>query len=264
MEPDKPVPTAKSLEWKWWRHKSIHCGQTKGFSTCSKIAMFDMDGTLIKVKSGKNNPVDAKDWLWFDPCVPLKIKEVHNNGYGIVLLTNQKGISLGLVRVEELEEKVMTFAQEIGVNLTVFMATKDDEFRKPGTGVIKYFESLNGAFDKSASYYVGDSAGRPAGPGRGKDYSDCDRFFAINAGLPFYTPEEYFLNKEVTLPQLPKVEKGKLLPHKKTSLYEGIPYVPNTQGKDMVFMIGAVGSGKSTFCFEHLSEYFRIDHVRLF
>jgi bifunctional polynucleotide phosphatase/kinase len=33
------------------------------------------------------------------------------------------------------------------------------------------------------SYYVGDAAGRPG------DHSDSDRKWALNVGLPFFTPE---------------------------------------------------------------------------
>lgn len=48
-----------------------------------------------------------------------------------------------------------------------------------------------------ASFFCGDAAGRPARTGANgqqikKDHSCCDRLFAINNGLKFYTPEEYF------------------------------------------------------------------------
>ena len=37
--------------------------------------------------------------------------------------------------------------------------------------------------DKSASYYVGDAAGRA------DDFASTDRKLALNVGVPFYTPE---------------------------------------------------------------------------
>lgn len=51
--------------------------------------------------------------------------------------------------------------------------------------------------DKYTSFFCGDAAGRPARIGSNgqqirKDHSCCDRLFAMNIGLKFYTPEEYF------------------------------------------------------------------------
>lgn len=43
--------------------------------------------------------------------------------------------------------------------------------------------------DRPASFYAGDAAGRPNAAGWKKDHGDGDLKFAINAGLPFKTPE---------------------------------------------------------------------------
>ena len=44
----------------------------EGFTSPIKIVGFDMDGTLIKTKSGKVHPVNRDDWEWFIPKVDLK------------------------------------------------------------------------------------------------------------------------------------------------------------------------------------------------
>lgn len=49
----------------------------------------------------------------------------------------------------------------------------------------------------NSSFFCGDAAGRSDRIGSNgqkvkKDHSCCDRLFAINIGLKFFTPEEYF------------------------------------------------------------------------
>ena len=53
--------------------------------------------------------------------------------------------------------------------------------------------------DKTASFFVGDAAGRPATlPGKKysqNDHSACDKGWATNVGINFYTPEEFFWSR---------------------------------------------------------------------
>lgn len=56
--------------------------------------------------------------------------------------------------------------------------------------------------DKSTSFFCGDAAGRSTrinsnGQKIKKDHSCCDRLFAMNIDLKFYTPEEYFLKASI-------------------------------------------------------------------
>ena len=49
-----------------------------------------MDGTLIETISGKTYAVDGKDWkFWSDATtVAAKVRELHKDGYRIVVFTN--------------------------------------------------------------------------------------------------------------------------------------------------------------------------------
>ena len=54
-----------------------------------KMASFDFDWTIVNPKEGKTFPSDVDDWEWLYPNIPEKIKEYYNNGYMIVIFTNQ-------------------------------------------------------------------------------------------------------------------------------------------------------------------------------
>ena len=50
-----------------------------------------------------------------------------------------------------------------------------------------------------ACLYVGDAAGRPKEGPRKKDFSAGDLKLAINVGVPFQTPEQFFLGSNQRL-----------------------------------------------------------------
>ena len=82
----------------------------------------------------------------------------------------------------------------------MYVATHLDEYRKPGLGFWKAFENSRKhqgeAVDYESSFYVGDCAGRLFNPTRKQpDPTDTDLKFALNIGIKFFTPEEFFSNK---------------------------------------------------------------------
>jgi bifunctional polynucleotide phosphatase/kinase len=251
----------KVLLWKWYLHKdSLFVGYTAQDSPCSKLALFDMDGTLINNKSGKKNPVNSSDWMWWDSVVPKKLRELKQQGFRVIITTNQKGVSLGHTTTKELSQKVEQFSSELGIEISCLMATQDDNFRKPLTGMWQYIgATLNKDFkiDMDASFYVGDAAGRVSG--KQKDHSDCDRYFALNSGLKFFTPEEFFLGaKNITLPPVQKSLFELLSAN--TQLFVSDEYEFDVNKHHMVFMVGPPGCGKSTFVSTHMPDHLRINH----
>jgi bifunctional polynucleotide phosphatase/kinase len=157
-----------------------------------KILGLDLDGTLIKNESGKIFPVSADDW--FFPHSQDILIEYSNKGYKLVVFTNQKGVHQGKGNLNFDDFKIRchqisSILESKGLNVLFMGSTQDDFYRKPCTGMWNYMKDhLNNSIkiNKSESIFVGDAVGRKG------DYSDSDIKFAINIGIKFMTPEEFF------------------------------------------------------------------------
>ncbi len=105
------------------------------------------------------------------------------------------------------QTKVLNICAAMRVPCYIFSAMAKDQYRKPHRGMWEAFEDiwtqeLGRRLDELAmtgrdltsdvSFYVGDFAGRHGDGVNAADHRDTDRKFAINAGLKFFTPEEYF------------------------------------------------------------------------
>lgn len=107
----------------------------KGVKSSDKIASFDMDGTLIKTKSGKVHPVDINDWQIAFPSVPQKLKEFLEKDYKIVLFSNQAPIGNGRVKIEDFKKKIESIVQKLNVPVQAYIATGKGIYRKPRIGM---------------------------------------------------------------------------------------------------------------------------------
>jgi len=58
----------------WDTENGIIWGESLGVDQSRKIAAFDLDGTLIKTKSGYKIPKNGDDWMWWHDKVPKKLK----------------------------------------------------------------------------------------------------------------------------------------------------------------------------------------------
>ncbi|CAF1018770.1 unnamed protein product [Adineta ricciae] len=216
----------------------------------SKIAAFDMDSTLINVKSGAKFARNHEDWVWWHETVPKKLAELHSNGYRLIIFTNQAGIEKLHTKLDDIKRKCEKLIEEVNAPIYVFIATGENHFRKPATAMFDFFVencNQNVEIDKKNSFYCGDAAGRVNNwaPGKKKDFSCADRKFANNIGLSFKTPEECFLDEAPTT----KFEWGSINPREFiTKLGKGNAtqtYHKNSQ--ELVILQGPPASGKSTF-----------------
>lgn len=158
-----------------------------------------MDWTLIRVKSGATFAKNAYDWSWWNECVPKKLQSLHQEGYRIVVCTNQGGIATGKARTGDLKIKFKDIAKAAGVPMIFLGATHEDKYRKPSTGMFDFFEQTvnKQKIDRSKSFFCGDAAGRPANGIIKKDFSADDLRFAINLDIEFHTPESLFLGQNM-------------------------------------------------------------------
>lgn len=138
--------------WTWKTHKSVMVGTMQGDKSSTKIAMLDMDDTIIVNRTGRR----VTDWEFLNASVPQRIRELHSGGYRIVIASNQLGVSLNIVSATDLQKKIQEFSSKIGVPMTAMLATKKDKFRKPDDGMwnlLVYTLNDNVAVEKDSCVY---------------------------------------------------------------------------------------------------------------
>jgi len=214
----------------WQQKDTLLWYSSVGTCASNKIASFDIDGTIITTQSGKVFPQHCGDWRILYPEIPGRLKKLIAEGFKVVFFTNQMGIQKGKVKVEDFKQKVENIQSKLNIPI----------------------QGNNGIeIDMKESFYVGDAAGRPAdwAPGKKKDFSCGDRLFALNAGLTFLTPEEFFMSQSkakfnVTAFNPKSIESKSLLEPAASKLVLG--------KQEMIVLVGSPAAGKSHFAREHL------------
>jgi len=141
--------------------------------------------------------------------------------------------------------------------MQVFLATRDDRFRKPFPYMWHHMiEHHNGGIKPELKdcIYVGDAAGRPkewdGEKKTKKDFSNTDRAFAHNIGIKFQTPNEFFLEQQevkfkwdgLTPEEIKQLEADKVKRFDKEI----------KRGKqEIILLVGSPASGKSSFAKEY-------------
>lgn len=122
---------------------------------------FDLDGTLIRTKSGETFPKDINDWQ-FIPETVKEIKKYVNNNYIPIILSNQGGIEGGHVLPSDFELKFDTIREQlkdlVGCPIQGLYCPFIDNahfYRKPNLGM-PYKAALELEINLSQSVMIGD------------------------------------------------------------------------------------------------------------
>ncbi|XP_057539153.1 polynucleotide 3'-phosphatase ZDP isoform X3 [Amaranthus tricolor] len=124
-----------------WRafHTVIFLEKDDGLEDTSKIAAFDFDGCLAKTDV-KRTGADA--WELMYPSIPGKLQELYNDGYKLVIFTNESNIDRWKnKRQKAVDSKIgrlNNFIKLVKVPIQVFIACgfgPKDQYRKPKTGM---------------------------------------------------------------------------------------------------------------------------------
>lgn len=214
----------------------------------AKIGAYDMDGTIITTRSGKVFPTGIDDWKMAGGTIIPTVKAKHNDGYKIVIFTNQAGVSSKKTAVADIKKKIQNVIDALGVPVQAFIATGDNFFRKPMPGMWQALcENKNNGIpiDVARSYFCGDAAGRPENKAmkRKKDHSCVDRLLALNIGLEFFTNDEHFSKATRQNWVRPEFNPKEFL-SRSIQLFHNPKQEIVSNKLEVILMVGGPGSGK--------------------
>lgn len=148
----------------------------------NKALFLDLDGTIIKTKSGETFAKDINDWEFISGVLP-SIKRYSERGYVVIIVSNQGGIELGKVTEQFMDEKFRIIRQEIeqyvGVAINASYCRSMDHYdRKPNPGMA-YFWARELTLNLRESIMVGDQ--------------ESDNAFQVNAGIGAFLQVKQFI-----------------------------------------------------------------------
>jgi DNA 3'-phosphatase len=269
----KQTPTPSNVRWESLHNQHViaRIPRLAGNPVHTKVAAFDLDGTLVKWSNESPGfwPSRLEHYELWNKSVISKLQSLYDHdGYLLVVFTNQGGIQKahGGKRATLVKNLLDWMASLIDRPLCAVASTRslkkasDTSFHKPLPHMwnkvlaSKTFGQGSGGLDKSvpdcyyydlsSSFFVGDSAEEDDSQG------GVDRKFAANVGIQFYTPEEYFGPSSKELRQRSQqVDSGSAanVPPEAIQARKALlgGYL---QGPILLILAGVQGSGKSTFC----------------
>jgi len=195
-----------------------------------KVIFADLDHTLITPKGKHVFPKTLDDWKWKNEAVVPKLKDLYNNGYEIVIVSNQKKMS-----GSEVKTKATMIYEDLKIPFVFISGHSDLYYRKPQLGLwevlIEYIFKDIKYIDIPSSVFIGDS--------------EADLYFARNTKVQFIHTDAFFLGIENK--DFAKIESAE---HPMTKWVSNEVYdIPpqSSSQKHLVIMVGSPASGKSYY-----------------
>ncbi|VEU37297.1 unnamed protein product [Pseudo-nitzschia multistriata] len=242
----------------------------------TRVAAFDLDGTLLNWASETPGfwPSQLHHYELWNSTVVDRMRQLYDReNHLLIIVTNQGGIQGAHTgkKATLLKSLIDWLESLVERPLVVVSSTKslkkykERSFHKPTPKLwtkvlVPYFGKKSARFDRSASFFVGDSADEDDAQG------GVDKKFASSVGLgAFYTPEEYFGashrdlrekraqlggRDEGVVPETPAsaLEARKALLGGYLNPIEGNEQREQNKKPILLILTGIQGSGKSTFC----------------
>jgi bifunctional polynucleotide phosphatase/kinase len=166
------------------------------FRLRGKMAMFDYDWTLVKPLSNGTFSKSVDDWRWITEKVPEILEKYYDNGYCIVIISNQ-------TRNTEMKlQQIINVLSTLKIPSLISVGYEDID-KKPNRTMFDLIKK-DKKIDMNKSFYVGDALGRQG------DWSDSDKKFAENIDIKkIYSPDDLFSindDKKLIIKQFDKQE----------------------------------------------------------
>jgi bifunctional polynucleotide phosphatase/kinase len=107
------------FELEWTQEETFYALTSKQIKDSDKVLAFDMDHTLVSPKSGKVFPTGRNDWEWTFEEIPEVLKTKYNEGYKIIIFTNQAGFEKGKVKEGDIKGKILDLCDELGYPIKI-------------------------------------------------------------------------------------------------------------------------------------------------
>ena len=222
--PKYKVPSLKEINFA--RMITIRYYNQKQTDLPKPYLFIDFDGTVRCVVSTGDEqkpfraPTECEEVEVFPQAVD-KLKQARDEGYFIVGVTNQSGITSRGIPSSKVEACIEETKRQLEIDFPVYFADKKDEYYKPAIGMGIEAIQQYGAIDFEQSLMVGDNHG------------NGDRGFAEGMGIRFEYAHSYFDLTDEQMRQCGKMEEvfNAEAPLKEESIeapYEVKVYVPST------------------------------------